>query len=469
MTRMHLRRETLALCHSGILIIASAWLLGGKIEWAKPFLAALATPAIVLLAWEIAARRREFPGTLKRLFLWLSPMLLLGAIVICSAFNPNHAEILFFDTKVLRPIAFNPWIPSSAAPAHSLLELWLLGGLYLASFNLAFCVHSRARLRLFLFVLVVNAATLAVMGTLQKFFGASGPLFGRFVASNPTWFASFTYHNHWGAFATLHVAAALGLAAHAIHQARNSIHHSFSRSIGPASLCCALIIALGVPLSTSRSCSFLVGLLLFAAAVIGLSLSLRLTRRPTGERKRWLFPTMLAAIVAIAAATTEFAGPVIKSRWQDTRQQYEKFRDGSTRYGRSALYRDTWHLARDHIVWGTGLETYQFTFQPYYSFTPGPDRLWSYYTEAHNDWLQSLAEIGMTGSALLLLAITLPLAETARGRRPSGGLAAFLAAGCGLIAAYAFFEFPMASPPVVATWWSFFFVIIRYRQLTPSF
>ncbi|RRJ96685.1 O-antigen ligase domain-containing protein [Opitutaceae bacterium TAV4] len=461
---MQLRRETLSLCHSGLLVIAASWLLGGKIDWAKPLLAALATPALALLAREVAARRRTAPETLRRLALWLSPMLLLAAMVIASACNPSHARIQFFDTLVLRPIPHLAALPSSADPSRSLLELWLLGGLYLAGLNLAFCVQNRSRLRLLVFVLVLNATALAVFGSLQKFLGAAGPWFGRFITGNPAWFSTFTYHNHWGAFATLHVAAALALAALAARQSRLVSHPPFGRSIGPSSLCCAAIIALGVPLSTSRSSTIMTGLLLLAATLTGLRLALR-----AAPRRRWPVLAALAVLGIGALVTTEFAGPIVKDRWQDTRRQYAEFRNDSIGYGRPELYRDTWHLARDHLIWGTGLETYAVTFLPYYTFTPTADRLRPYYDEAHNDWLQSLAETGLVGTTLLLLAIALPLTDAIRRHRTPDGFTAFLASGCGLIVAYSFFEFPFANPAVVATWWTFFFVTLRHRQLAPTF
>ena len=72
-----------------------------------------------------------------------------------------------------------------------------------------------------LFILTVNALLLAVMGTFQKLAGAPGLYFGLQPSPNEAFFATFIYHNHWGAFILLSTAAALGLL---FHYARRTDH-----------------------------------------------------------------------------------------------------------------------------------------------------------------------------------------------------------------------------------------------------
>src|SRR5690606_9164669 len=96
-----------------------------------------------------------------------------------------------------------------------------------------------------------------------------------------------------------------------------------------------------------------------------------------------------------------------------------------------------------------------------------PDGLMNTYEDAHSDWLQSLAELGFVGTALLLLLALGPVFATVRPRRLAA-LPAWLLGGCALLAAYAWVEFPFANPAVVATWWVLWAAALRLIQLSPS-
>ena len=89
-----------------------------------------------------------------------------------------------------------------------------------------------------------------------------------------------------------------------------------------------------------------------------------------------------------------------------------------------------------------------------------------FYAEAHSDWLQSVAEVGLTGTGLLVLMGLMPLVTVLRPRFPCGELPRWLFVGCGLIALYAWVEFPFANPAVMIAFWLCFFTAIRYHQLT---
>ena len=126
-------------------------------------------------------------------------------------------------------------------------------------------------------------------------------------------------------------------------------------------------------------------------------------------------------------------------------------------------------MAADKPVFGWGLESYGPIFLRYSTVSPGIDGLMNTFEDAHSDWLQSLAEIGFSGTALLLLLALLPLFETWRRLRPKiGPPETWLLAGCVLVALYACIEFPFANPAVVALWWVSWFAALRLIQLESS-
>lgn len=459
--RLPATREALALVHAALVVIASAWLLGGigtRGEWV---VSALAAPSFGLLFAEARARRRSGDRAgFRRLLRWSAPLACLAVLILVSALNPSHRPAFIHDGHVLRPVPHVAWLPSSAAPWGALRLLACFGGLAATGLSLAFCVESRRALRRLVLVLALHALVLAVFGTLQRQAGAAGPFFGAVSTPNPTWFATFLYHNHWGAFAVLHAAGALALVFHSL---RDPPPRGWLHGPGPSLALAALLVGAAVPLSSSRSSTLLMLALAAGAAFAAVRHALRRARSARGALRRL---GLLGALLLAGAGLVAFQSrDVISARVALTRAQIGAIQNGDVRYTRADLYVDTWRMAADKPVFGWGLESYGPVFRGYSRLERGPDGFLTTFVDAHSDWLQSLAEIGFVGTAMLLLLGLLPLAETLRLRNVSA-FPAWLLAGCGLVAAYAWVEFPLACPAVVATWWILWFAALRTLQLT---
>lgn len=456
-------RSRWALAHAALVIVASAWMFGGKIWWSKPILCVLVSPAFAITIWEFLARaRRRQPGRFSP-FQWLVPMAILAVLIMVASRTPNLFPRTFDgETRwFVRPIPAL-W-PSSADGARSLRELWLLSGCFLTGFNLFLCVRSRHALRLLLRVLAANAFVLAVFGTLQKLM-AQDIFFGLQHAPTGAFFATFVYHNHWGAFSILMASACLGLVFHhAFHRESRYILDSPALMWGIA----LLFIAATIPLSTSRSSTVLIAVLLTIALVHGV---FQLTRhRHRDERRAWPVVSLTLILAGTGAlAVYKLGEPAILDRLQTTRQQLADIGADIPGPKRSALYRDTLQMAMDKPWFGWGLESYERIFPAYNSTPVGPaDGLPIYYQEAHSDWLQSLAEIGIVGTLLLAASAVWPLWVL---RRHIAGhpVAMYLLLGCALVSLYAALEFPFANPAVVASWWVLFFAGLRYAALSEA-
>ncbi|HRE83841.1 MAG TPA: O-antigen ligase family protein [Opitutaceae bacterium] len=456
-------RSRWALFHAALVITAASWMFGGKIWWSKPILCALVTPAIVLTLWEGWARRSRGPREARLPFLWLAPMILLGGLIIFSAFVPNliprrfGQETLYF----VRPLSIG-W-PSSADGEKTLRELWLLFGCYLVGFNVFICVRSRRALRALFLFLACNALLLAVFGTLQKFTGQD-IFFGLQRAPHGAFFSTFIYHNHWGAFTLLMVTLCLGLFFHYLaHSRARNLWHS------PATLGLLAIfsLAITVPLSTSRSSTLLTTAVLVFALVHGVVRLARLSRH-RGTSSLAPLSGMLLAVGVATLVIYKLGEHTIAARLETTRQQLAEIESKRDIGQRRILYTDTIHMASEKPLFGWGLESYERVF-PRFNSTPRSriDGLPIYYQEAHSDWLQSLAEIGAVGTTLLVLAVAWPL--WVQRRRLRGHPTAFYPLlGCGVVVIYATVEFPLANPAVVAAWWASFFGGLRYAALSET-
>ncbi len=460
-------RENLAVAHAAIVVVATAWLFGGMGPHGEQISAILACPALALLFAEARARRRAGDSAgLHRLLRWSAPLAVLALLVVVSALNPSHRPAALQETIVLRPVPHIGWLPSSARPAASLLVLASLGGLAATGLALAFCVHSRRALRGLVVVLTLNALALAVLGTLQRQTGATGPYFGALASPNPSWFATFLYHNHWGAFAVLACAAGFGLVFQSL---RRPPDRGWPHGPGPLLLLGTLLIAATAPLSGSRSVTVLMLILAGTATLVHLRSLLRAARH--GGRGHPVLGglALTAAVAALGLLVATQSRHVLAARLTVTSEQLASLRSDRAGYARADLYADTWRMAADAPVFGWGLDSFGVVFFNYTTNRPNSHGVLNTFEDAHSDWLQSLAEIGFVGTALLLLFAGQPLVETLRaGPGRFGPLPAWLLGGCALVAAYAWLEFPFACPGVVAAWWVLFFTALRLAWLSPA-
>jgi len=476
------RLEQLTLLHVAVLLIATTWLFGGNAGWVKPYLAAWASLSLPLLALNLrvaAYRRRasllshndrEYIHThavplqsprMRTLLLCLCPLLALNVLVATSLFFPGFRIFLFEGEPLYISNRVSIWIPSAAYPPAVGIALWLFNGTYLSAFNLLLAPRSRRALRRFFFIVMSNALLLAVFGTFQKLGGAKGLFFGLVRSPQERFFGSFIYHNHWGAFCVLMLALALGLFAHYL---RRHLLRDLIRTPAMYVLAVVATATITTPLSDSRSGTVLVLVSLLVATIHALAI---FWKRHDGPPARRPLPAVLASVIftLLLFVGYDLAKPQITDRFRQTQSQFSGGKKILIDH-RLTLYRDTWHMARDRLVFGWGMSSYPHTFPIYNTQTYGPTiGIPSLYHDAHNDWLQTLAEFGVVGSALIALCALSPLLAFRKSLRASP-ISAYLFGGCALILLYAWLEFPFGNTAVRLSFWTCLFAAVRYAHLT---
>lgn len=451
----------LVLFHFVTLLVFTTWAFGGQAPWVRQGIALWGAGGVGLFIAACWQRGRTASGRSWPALRYLWPLWLYDALVIASCFNPGFKEVVVAGERSLVMGDPNPWLPSAALPLLAAKELWVLNVLVLSGFNLFLVLARRSLVRTVLFIMAANAVVLAVFGTFQKLAGARGLWFGLVPSPNARYFSTFIYHNHWGAFVVLSTAICLGLLFHALRRGgQRDVWHS------PVLLgaVVTLLLAASVPLSASRSCTVLIGLLLLGALTHFL---LRLVRRRRERRASALAPVaslLLAALLAAAAIAWLGRGAIAQRLHQTTTQLAPGARE-ATFASRLTLYRDTWTMAAQKPWFGWGLESYARVFRIYNTQRAAELWVWiPFYAEAHNDWLQSLAETGFVGTGLLVLLGLLPL-RAIPWRRVDSVLPRYLLAGCGILLLYAWVEFPFANPAVVLTFCASFSCALRYAAL----
>lgn len=442
------------------MLVLATWALGGNTEWARRMLSIWGCLA-GLLVW--ADLRAKFSGRPRRSILWaLGPLLIFDTLVLISLLNPNFRElhrgagVVFVPDDRLPQFGF---LPSTARPDLSLNALWFFNAAYLSGFNLLLHVRRRETLRRLLMWAVGNALVLAVLGTFQQLTGADAPYFGAFKTAQPHFFATFIYHNHWAAYATLSLTAAVGLCFYfSDHGGRR-----FLNSPGFVVLVAVVLLALTLPLSTSRSGTLLAIVIL----AVGLThVAIRTIRHRRARQISPIRPLLAAAggVLVVGLFIYDLARPIVRVRVAATQQQIAEMRTRGEYFPRQVLYRDTWNLAQDRWWFGWGMGSYPTAFYLRNTQRVAEDGLPRLFHDAHSDWLQSLSEVGLVGTACLALCGMVPWWRW-RGQLKWTTLPVYLLFGCGLIVAYAWLEFPFGNRGVVVTFWFIFFTALRYAHL----
>jgi O-antigen ligase len=453
--------EKLVLFHFGTLLVFTTWAFGGQAHWVRQGIAGWGAVGVLLFIAVCRARDKSSgePSWPALRYLW--PLWLYDVLVIASCFNPAFKYVVIAGERSLVMGDPIPWLPTAARPLLAWKELWQFNVIVLSTFNLFLVLPGRRAVRGLLFFLAINSTVLAVFGTFQKLVGAKGLWFGLVPSPNARFFATFIYHNHWGAFILLNTAVCLALLFHAF---RRGGARDFWHSPVLMGAVVTLLMAASVPLSASRSCTMIIGLLLLGALT---HFMLRVVRRQRERRASVALPVagiILAALIA-TAAITYLGRDAIAERLNQTTAQLAPGAREATFGSRLTLYRDTWRMAAEKPVFGWGLESYAHVFRVFNTQRAVELWLWiPFYAEAHNDWLQSLAEVGFVGTSLLALLVVLPLAAVPW-RRVESVVPRYLLAGCALLLLYAWVEFPFANPAVMLTFCATFYCALRYAAL----
>ena len=177
--------------------------------------------------------------------------------------------------------------------------------------------------------------------------------------------------------------------------------------------------------------SAIIALVIAATIFAGLAL----WRRQLGTGRR--------AVVLVALATVLLAGIT----WRGPGLLIESFQDDRSLLSRLEAWRDGWGVVRDFPLFGTGLNTYPDAMLFYQQRNPG-----TYVAQAHNDYLQLLAEGGLLVTIPAAIAIVLLARAIRRNLRAARGQArgywirVGAAVGLLAIAVQEVFEFSLQIP-----------------------
>ena len=323
---------------------------------------------------------------------------------------PVNTHPMFLPAVLLLGYTAVHWTAGlSPVPVSTEIE-WLrwLGYIALA-IAAAGCVETPENLRIFCAVLAVAGFLIAAMGIAQ-YLTAEGRLYWVWtLESGGRMFGPYVNRNHFAGLMELWCPLALGMAL--LPQ-----HHLAQRWFWAV---LALVMGGAVVLSGSRG-----GVLSLVAAVVAFALLIAAQR--AGKRAVvWL----LAAMLFTGSAVLALERGELLQRYEAVLRPHLYQQEDAAAY-RFAAWKDTVTLIRQTPVFGSGLDSFSTRFPAVRSFST--DLIW---TQAHNDFLQFVAETGLIGAVLALWLLGAGARETIRNLArtsgtATGALLAAMAAGC---------------------------------------
>lgn len=383
---------------AGLVLIFAALTLGATPPWAR------ATTELAVLAL---------------LGVWLLAGVLRGELNfrLPALFYPILAIFLLASLQAFARLSVYP--PATREVAWELLAV---GGFFFLLHNQLTSVH---RLGQFANGLLVFAFALAVFGILQSL-SYNGKVYWTWeVPEGAKAFGPFINRNHYATWALMLIPLAW-IKASEHHRRRE---HQFFWGL--------VLLTLGVSILLTLSRA---GLVLF---VLSFPLYWLFSRQHRSSR-RWapvlaLGVVLLAAVVTLALDT----GRAVP-RWGTLSKLFSQPEE-LDRY-RWQIWRDTGAMIGDHPWVGSGLDTFGVLSDSYRTFYS--NLRWA---QAHNDYVQWLAETGLAGAALavwFLVVLWRTAAEKLQlaAHGPQRRLVAAALTGCLLALLHSLVDFPLRIP-----------------------
>ncbi|MBT5691753.1 MAG: O-antigen ligase family protein [Opitutae bacterium] len=373
---------------------------------------------------------------------YTSIVFLFFGLVILGGINPCF-EPAGSVKGFLTSIPNVPWGPSTVLQELTFERLPKLAVvLILLGPSVFFLINRRSTLRLILWGITANMVILSIVGIFVKLSGGR-KILGYIEPTDARYFFStFSYKNHWGAYCILTLGV-IGALTH-FHLKKEQPGKSKHNSPIPLLVNAGIIIGLTVPLSGSRSCSVLYGLLF--AVYLGKLIVNKLTSSNSIRMKSLISGTIAVGVSLMITYSALLLHEENKEEiFRTTSRQYKNLIDKGQKETRFYISRDTLKLIREKPLFGWGLGSYSSIINV--GRYLGPEHKGTRFDHAHNDWLEYIAETGIAGFILLGFIFVAPY-KIYRGKGTTNPISRWLWGGTIVIIIYSIVEFPCRTPAV---------------------
>jgi len=296
-------------------------------------------------------------------------------------------------------------------------------------------INNQKRLRKIVLLIIIFASSIAFFGILQRLADLEA-IYGLRLTNQAVPFASFINQHHFAAFMEMTIGTTLGLLFSRTTENSKRIFLSFA------------VVVMGIAVIFTSSRGGMISLL----AVVGFIVAANILQKPaikadspdkeSGNSRRnfaligggiGLVAVLFASVLLLGGDESLLRGTGLSNPDDITN-------------GRSHFWSVAWSIFLDHPLLGAGLDSFAFAFTGYDTWN-GAFRV----EQAHNDYLQILADAGILGfvcvAAFILLLFKQSLhviRQTTDSFRRDTAIGAL--AGCCGILIHSFFDFPLRTP-----------------------
>ena len=407
-----------------VMLVFSTIAYGAVETWAVGFLSLFAG-AIVICWIADALLKKELWVSFSKLQLPLLGLILIGLIQLLPLRSSNISSDLL-SIPAASSLSLDPYLTKLAVVQLIIYFIFFAAAL---SF-----INIQTRLRKIVVAIVIFGALMAFFGILQRLAGVEG-IYGLRPSPNIP-FASFVNQHHFAAFMEMTIGLTLGL----IFGKATDKDKRFLLLIA------AVLMGIAIVMTSSRGGMLsLFGILAFVIVANLLKKQKDENKSSTENRQNYrrnftIIAGGLALILGLFGAVLLLGGDASLLRGVGVTNQQD-FTSGRTHFWYVAL-----QIILSHPILGAGLDAFGTAFTRFDTWN-GTFRI----EQAHNDYLQILADAGIVGFACvasfiyLLFKNSLHAVGDALNRfRRNAAIGAL--AGCFGILIHSFFDFPLRTP-----------------------
>lgn len=423
----------------------AAWARGGVYPpWQWP----MASLSVFLLAagaiFFDSDRKQKLRNALLR-----DPVAYIGAVFILILFvqGLNSGYLVVWDTVDSVGMVREPvwWLPWSVEPETA---SQMINWFFPAWVCILLIRHllERKEIKLLLYLLVWNAAVLAIVGIVQ-YLAQAKTMLGLWEIPGNHFFATFGYVNHGAAWFYLHAALAAGLAHDGLIKRKPPVQ--IAVWCGSFLLC---ITATFLTLSRAGAIGAVVLLLVVAGLLIRWTL-----KKSKGSAV--LNAAGLAVIVVLAGAALYFSAGE-GGLAQEIEETFLGEGMAQTVTDRTMQLPSAWAVAKEYPVFGCGGWGYRWVAMLHIPIEEWPAWRSAGKANVHCDPLQFLVEFGWVGILCMLSTVGVLIRSALKLGKPDA-LRSWIALGLFLVFLHGWVDLPFRSPAILMAWCLLFAVLGR--------
>ena len=424
--------------------VFAAVAFGGVDVWALGFFSLVA--GIILILWTLDAwKKGEFTFNTNLLQIPLLGLILIGLIQLLPIGNAGASGELL-TVPAANSLSVDPSITRFAVIKLSVLLIF-----FAAAYTF---INSRHRLRKIVLTIIISGTVMAFFGILQRLANPEA-IYGVRPVAQAIPFSSFVNQHHFAGFMEMTLGLTLALIFGRAAGKDKNIFYIFA----------AVIMGIAVIFTSSRG--GMISLLGVTGFVI---LAFFLQKRKDAQtdfeedepesnfrRNLYLFGGGLIFLVVLFGSVLLLGGDESLLRGIGMTNPQDDISNGRTHFWSIAL-----QIFKDYPILGAGLDSFGTVF-PRYDTWNGTFRI----ENAHNDYLQILADAGIIGFLCIIFFVVLffrqslkIITNTENSFRQSAAIGA--TAGCFGIFLHSFFDFPLRTTS------NFFFFLLLVVIATSS-